>query len=200
MSDHLQHGGALDEMRRMFPSAPLPWIDLSTGINPWPYASTPIDPDLLARLPLRADDEACRGAMAEAWGAASAAISLSPGSELLIRLLPTVIAAKRIAILTPTYGDHAHVWRRAGAEIIETDDPLQFAGTADAVVICHPNNPDGRAFAPSDLRAAHARLRDRGGLLIIDEAYADLEPGLSLAPQGGAEGLIVLRSFGKFFG
>src|SRR5688572_265914 len=33
----LMHGGDLDAARRMFPGAPEPFIDLSTGINPFPY-------------------------------------------------------------------------------------------------------------------------------------------------------------------
>ena len=33
------HGGALDAMRRLFPDAPQPWVDLSTGINPWPWTA-----------------------------------------------------------------------------------------------------------------------------------------------------------------
>ncbi|MEM6557761.1 MAG: threonine-phosphate decarboxylase CobD [Pseudomonadota bacterium] len=200
MSGDLKHGGALDVMRRQFPDARLPWIDLSTGVNPWPYEPLRFEPAGLTRLPLRSDDDACRAAMAAAWGAASASILLAPGSELLIRLLPSLIRAQRVAILSPTYADHAHAWRDSGAEITETDDPLGFADAADVVLVCNPNNPDGRVFAPEALREAHSHLSRRGGWLVIDEAYADLDPGLSLAADGGADGLILLRSFGKFFG
>jgi len=42
----LAHGGDLAAARRMFPDAPEPFIDLSTGINPHPY---PV-PDLPAAL------------------------------------------------------------------------------------------------------------------------------------------------------
>ena len=68
------------------------------------------------------------------------------------------------------------------------------------MVICNPNNPDGRRFEPAELEAVRLRLRRRNGWLIIDEAFADLEPGLSLAPRVDAGNLIVLRSTGKFFG
>ena len=40
----------------------------------------------------------------------------------------------------------------------------------------------------------------RGGLLLVDEAFADLEDGISLAPHLPQPGLIVLRSFGKTYG
>ncbi|MCF5497531.1 aminotransferase class I/II-fold pyridoxal phosphate-dependent enzyme, partial [Pseudomonas syringae] len=46
----------------------------------------------------------------------------------------------------------------------------------------------------------HARLAERGGWLVVDEAFMDNTPGLSLAADTWRIGLIVLRSFGKFFG
>ncbi len=64
-------------------------------------------------------------------------------------------------------------------------------------MLCNPNNPDGRRHDPLALRAV------AGGrtLTVIDEAFADAEPpGLSLAPHLPLPGVVVLRSFGKFFG
>src|SRR5262249_29123644 len=65
----------------------------------------------------------------------------------------------------------------------------------------NPNNPDGRLFGRNDLLALAADLRRRGGLLVIDEAFMDVARlGWSLAPDVGGGNVIVLRSFGKFFG
>src|ERR671922_240011 len=50
----VSHGGDLDVARREFPSAPEPWIDLSTGINPHPYPLPQLSPELWQRLPERA--------------------------------------------------------------------------------------------------------------------------------------------------
>jgi cobalamin biosynthetic protein CobC len=200
MKQDLVHGGALDHMQSAFPNAPLPWIDLSTGINPWPYPIGEISPDAFAHLPTRAAYDDCRNKMSDCFGAPPESLTLSPGSELLIRLLPDVIPAKRVAILSPTYGDHAQAWRAAGADVIESSAPIPLADAVDAVVVCNPNNPDGCRFAPEMLRHTARVLGERGGTLIVDEAYADLEPAVSLASHGGQEGLIVLRSFGKFFG
>ncbi len=195
-----QHGGALDLMRAAFPSAPEPWIDLSTGINPWSYPFRDIPDAAYRHLPVRDAYDSCRSAMAKALRAPAESLLLAPGSELLIRLLPKVINPRRAAILTPMYGDHVEAWRRARCDIIETEDPLGLADQVDAVVVCNPNNPDGRRFAPDSLLRTAERLARRGGWLIVDEAYADLDPSLSLAPHGGKDGLIVLRSFGKFYG
>src|SRR5258708_21633530 len=50
----LAHGGELAAARRMFPGAPEPFIDLSTGINPHPYPLPPLRSEIFARLPDRA--------------------------------------------------------------------------------------------------------------------------------------------------
>ncbi|KCZ93052.1 putative threonine-phosphate decarboxylase CobC [Hyphomonas hirschiana VP5] len=187
-------------MRAAFPDAPEPWIDLSTGINPWAYPVGGIPDTVFRQLPTQEAYNACRQALAESLRSPAENLILVPGSELLIRLLPMVIKPKKVTILSPTYGDHADAWRRAGGEVVETTDPLGRADQADAVIICNPNNPDGRYFEPDALLQAAASLARRSGWLIVDEAYADLDPAFSLTRYGGMDGLIVLRSFGKFFG
>src|SRR6202047_5470148 len=47
----LLHGGDLGAARRLFPSAPEPFIDLSTGINPHSYPVPPLSSDVFGRLP-----------------------------------------------------------------------------------------------------------------------------------------------------
>lgn len=200
MSDDLLHGGSLDRMRFAFPDAPEPWMDLSTGINPWPYPAKPASANALHHLPTRGAYTECRAAMAKAFGASAESILLAPGSELLIRLLPKIISPKNIVVLSTSYGDHRQVWSASPASVTESTDPLAHSDTADAIVVCNPNNPDGRVFSKDELETARAKLAKRGGWLIVDEAYADLTPELSLASLGGSPGLIILRSFGKFFG
>ncbi|MEM1037067.1 MAG: threonine-phosphate decarboxylase CobD [Pseudomonadota bacterium] len=200
MTSDTRHGGALDLMRTAYPDAPQPWIDLSTGLNPWPYPDLMLSAEALAHLPTQQMYDACRDAMASAFGGKPDTLILSPGSELQIRLLPDVITPRSVAILSPTYGDHAEAWTQAGADVIETPDPLSYTDEVDAIVITNPNNPDGRLFDPEALDAARIALNNRGGWLIIDEAYADLMPEYSIVSGGGADGLVILRSFGKFFG
>ncbi len=189
----LGHGGRLGAARTAYPAAPTPWLDLSTGINPRPYPLPVLGPEAWSRLP---DPQALRAleqAAAAAFGVDDPArVVAAGGSEALIRLLPRLLTARRVAIGSPTYGGHAEVWRAAGADLVPVDDP-----TADLRVLVNPNNPDGRAFSPDRI----AELTD--GPLLVDEAFVETDPGLSVASLAGAADhrrLMVLRSFGKFYG
>lgn len=66
------------------------------------------------------------------------------------------------------------------------------------VFICSPNNPTGNSLRPDDIKAILARA---GGLVVIDEAYADFNPGESFASQlGQYPNLVVLQTFSKAWG
>lgn len=196
------HGGRIDLMRRAFPQAPRGWVDLSTGINPHAYPHGPFrhgDARVLPEQTLRAS---CEAAMAARFGCAAEACRAVPGTELVIRLLPYILRGRRVAVRRPSYADHEEAWRSAGARLSLHDDPLEMATADDVsvVVIVNPNNPDGRIWTRAEVAAAHAALMQRGGTLIVDEAYADLSPEISAASLAGAPGLIILRSFGKTYG
>lgn len=183
-----RHGGRLAAAAAAFPAAPQPWIDLSTGVNPRPYPAPAASRTARARLP---DPEALRAleaAAAAAFGAPPARVTAVPGSETAIRLLPDLLGVGRVAIAPDTYGGHAEAWRAVGAELVETREDAQ------AWVVVNPNNPDGRATSADTLLASAAAR-----WTIVDEAFVETAPELSLAAQTGGR-LIVLRSFGKFFG
>jgi cobalamin biosynthetic protein CobC len=81
---------------------------------------------------------------------------------------------------------------------VQDFDALAKAGLA---VVVNPNNPDGRVVKREQLLILADKLRARGGLLVVDEAFMDVGPrDQSLAGDVGQGGFVVLRSFGKFFG
>jgi cobalamin biosynthetic protein CobC len=193
------HGGDLGEARRLFPGATEPWIDLSTGINPIPYPLPPLAPDLFARLPEPQAHGDLEAAAAEAYGADDAGcVVAAPGTQILISLLPSLRPRGRVAILGPTYAEHARAWRVAGHAVAEVGS-LQAMGEVDVAVIVNPNNPDGRLVPADALRGLADRLHRRGGWLVVDEAFADFDAAESLVPAL-PEGAVVLRSFGKTYG
>lgn len=193
------HGGDLDAARTAFPGAPEPWVDLSTGINPWPYPLPPIPAEAWARLPGRAAETALRAAAAACYGVPSPdRVAAAGGSQALIQLLPRLRHPGTVAVLGPTYAEHAAGWAKAGHRVTELES-LEGCD-ADVVVVVNPNNPDGRILPPETLLALAERQAARGGWLVVDEAFAEVTPECSVAPEAGRAGLVVLRSFGKFFG
>jgi cobalamin biosynthetic protein CobC len=200
-TDRLPHGGRLAAARAAFPDAPRPWIDLSTGINPVPYPIPDLPGVLLARLP---EPEALAGleaAAAAAFGCRDPAlVAAAPGTQALIGLLPLLRPPAPVAILGPTYAEHAACWVAAGHAVATVPTPEALA-EAEVAVLCSPNNPDGRRLQLSALVTLADRLAARGGWLVADEAFADLEPdSLSLAPAVPHPAIVVLRSFGKPYG
>ncbi|GJD96997.1 Histidinol-phosphate aminotransferase [Methylobacterium iners] len=194
----IAHGGDLDAARLLFPGAPEPWIDLSTGINPVPYPLPPIEASAFRRLPPAGALSRLREAASVAYGCGDPACLVpAPGTQILIEALPRLRPPGRVAVIAPTYEEHEAAWRRGGHHVAAVPR-LEEAGDADVVVLVNPNNPDGRTW-PAARLLAFAGARPRDSLLVVDEAFADLVPGDSLAPHLRG-GIVVLRSFGKTYG
>jgi cobalamin biosynthetic protein CobC len=192
------HGGDLAAATARFGRPTEGWVDLSTGINPAPYPHLDVLPEAWARLPQSSGLEALKRAAADAYGAAGPdLIACAPGTQAVIQALPRMLDARRVAVLGPTYAEHAAAWRRAGTAVEVVSD---LPPPDRTLVLVNPNNPDGRAVAPDRL-AAWARDAARAGhWLIVDEAFADVRPDISLVPALPLANVIVLRSFGKFHG
>jgi cobalamin biosynthetic protein CobC len=197
----LAHGGDLDAARRLFPGAPAPFLDLSTGINPNPYPIPPLLPEIFARLPGAVDLARLTAHAATAYGAPSETnVVPAPGSQILMTLIAGLVPAGRAAVLGPTYAEHARVASLAGHEVATVAD-LERLGDAALAIVVNPNNPDGRVLGREELLHVAKQQRRHGGLLIVDEAFMEVgPPAASLAGDVEGANVIVLRSFGKFFG
>ena len=189
-----EHGGNLDQAQQRFGGRPEDWIDLSTGINRAPYPVGEVGARAWSALPSRAEIEALHQAAGHAYRTSAPIVALG-GAQAAIQLLPQLAPPGRARILAPTYNEYAGVLSAAGWEVQEVGDFGALEG-ADLAVVVNPNNPDGRCHSPQDLLALLARV----GRLVVDESFADAVPALSLAPEADRTGLLILRSFGKFFG
>jgi cobalamin biosynthetic protein CobC len=197
----IYHGGDLSTARLRFPRAPRPWLDLSTGINPIAYPFGDVSKEAWARLPEASAIRALEGVAAKTYGAReSGCVIAAPGAQALIQLLPRLLPARRVGILGFTYAEHEAAWRAAGASVEIVHD-LASLDAFELAIVVNPNNPDGRLLPPQGLIDVAARLTRKGGVLLVDEAFIDAAPlEQSLAPILPPGGVIVLRSFGKFFG
>ncbi|WP_404655667.1 threonine-phosphate decarboxylase CobD [Bradyrhizobium sp. USDA 336] len=189
-----EHGGNLDLAQQRFGGRAEDWIDLSTGINRLPYPVSEVSARAWSALPSRAEIEALHQAAGHAYRTGAPIVALG-GAQAAIQLLPQLVPPGRARIFAPTYNEYAGVLSAAGWEVQEVGELGALPG-ADLAIVVNPNNPDGRRSAPQDLLA----LLPRVGRLVIDESFADAVPQLSLAPQANQAGLLVLRSFGKFYG
>ena len=105
-----------------------------------------------------------------------------------------------VALCGPTYASHAAAFSRAGRVPEEVSSAYALPDRAKVAIIVNPNNPDGRLTDPQSLIAIARELTSRGGALVLDEAFADVMPGASLLPHVTDENVLILRSFGKFYG
>jgi cobalamin biosynthetic protein CobC len=194
----LEHGGRIAEVAAKYQIPVNQWLDLSTGINPVPWPVPPFDASLWQHLPY--NDDALEIAADHYYGG-QGALAVA-GSQAAIQTLPHLRSRCRIGMLPLTYSEHAHAWRRAGHEIIllQAEDIEHQLDSLDVLLVVNPNNPTATCFSPQQLLAWHQQLQQRGGWLIVDEAFMDATPANSLVPQATLPGLIVLRSLGKFFG
>lgn len=202
------HGGGLSAAMAAYGGTATDWLDLSTGINP-EMADLP---DMPARVWNRLPDADLDLSLREAardWYAGAAVATGSnalplavPGTQALIQLLPKRMPAGRpVAILSPTYGEYAHCFRRAGIMVEEIGEFDRLRPDHGAAIVVNPNNPTGRAFQREELIAVAERLRAQGAHLHVDEAFGDMRGEFSIAAYAAAtEGVTASRSFGKFFG
>lgn len=194
----LEHGGQLRAAAARYGIAVEGWLDLSTGINPIPFVPPEIPLAAWARLPQEQDG--LEDAAARYYGTPD--LLPLPGSQAAIQLLPRLRRRCRAGVLHPGYAEHAHAWRSAGHEVQElcADEIAAQINNLDVLVLMQPNNPTGEIFTHTQLHEWHAQLAARGGWLIVDEAFIEASTQTSFAPPQMPQGLIVLRSLGKFFG
>ena len=197
----MKHGGDLTEAMARYGGDAAHWLDLSTGINPWAYPIGEIADEAWRRLPSRAHEQALLSAARKAYRVPEAVdLVAAAGTQALIQWLPHLAANGPVAIVGPTYNEHAPAWQNAGHEVIAIPDLAALPDTAVHAVIVNPNNPDGRIADHATLAAVAARLQQRGGWLLVDEAFADVDPAIGAAALCENLPVVILRSFGKFYG
>ena len=181
---------------------PASWLDLSTGINPWPWPIPQQLPETVwQRLPSRADTEALTAAARKAYGAPDDVhLAAAAGTQALIQVLPYLAAPGPVAIVGPTYSEHALAWRNAGHSVVAIDNLDACPESAVHAIVVNPNNPDGRVTDHATLSRVAMQLKGRGGWLVVDEAFADIDPAVSAVALCSDLPVLILRSFGKFYG
>jgi len=174
------------------------WLDLSTGINPngWPVPAVPAE--CWQRLPEQEDGLI---EVAANYYDCESLLAVS-GSQAAIQILPKLRSPCRVAVPEIGYAEHRFAWEQNGHHVIPLSTKRIFEqfDEFDVIVIINPNNPTGEMIDKDRLIDLHKKLARKEGWLIVDEAFMDMTPDQSLTKSSPLQGLLVLRSVGKFFG
>ena len=208
------HGGDLETASEHYGVALEQWIDLSTGINPESYPVDSLDVASFQYLPYL-KPAFIQAAKSYYLGHKNNDLDEKnllavSGSQAVIQLLPECLPSLPVLLPELGYQEHRMQWQQSGSQITnypstEHQASLTFINAAiqknnqQHLVVINPNNPTGLRFAPAQLKLWASELGE-GAYLIIDEAFVDTQPELSVIRQDFEPNMVVLRSFGKFFG
>ncbi|SOE09281.1 L-threonine O-3-phosphate decarboxylase [Hoeflea halophila] len=196
----IAHGGALSEAIARHGGNASEWLDLSTGISPFTLPLPEFPASIWRRLPEQSEVQRVCELAKRHYGGSVVPVAV-PGTQSAIQLLPYLTPnASEVAIVSPTYGEYQRAYQRMDVAIDPVATLEAAAGTrAGVAVLANPNNPDGRETPRDDIFGFVRAQRHR--LVVVDEAFADMRQDLSMAGAAGMEpNLVVMRSFGKFFG
>jgi len=175
------------------------WLDLSTGINPQSYSVPNLSASDWQTLPSQFGlDELLSAARRYYQVPGSIGIIAVPGTESAISQFPEFCPGS-VDIVEPTYSSHRTAWAADGRSTTSLSAlPAKLA--QNHLVVVNPNNPTGELVVPEEmLTTARSLAPDR--FLFVDEAFMDCTPEMSIVPHMQPDmPVIVLKSFGKFFG
>jgi histidinol-phosphate aminotransferase len=151
-----------------------------------------------------------RAAIAALHGVGPEEVFCANGSNEVLQCLLLAFggSGRRALVFEPTYALHSHIAGVTGTTVVTArrtgdfrvdpegwPDALERAAP-DIVFLCSPNNPTGRLEEPGVVRAI---VDAAPGLVVVDEAYGQFSrwSAMALRGDGGAEGLVVVRTFSK---
>ena len=116
---------------------------------------------------------------------------------------------RNAAVFEPSYALHSHLARVTGTAVVEGERDDDFNLDSDAAValiasagpsvtfLCSPNNPSGTVEPPSVVASLLDKVGSTGGLLCVDEAYAEFSPHTALDLVDDETPLVVTRTYSK---
>ncbi|MDQ2671477.1 MAG: aminotransferase class I/II-fold pyridoxal phosphate-dependent enzyme, partial [Actinomycetota bacterium] len=190
-------------------------LDFSQNINP---LGAPKDALEAARRALYEDSGrypdleyiGLREALAAYLGVgAEMVVPTNGGAEALFLAARAAGTGGKALVLEPTFSEYAAAAAASGKEPVrrvarreedfEWDStPLRDLEGVSVVFLCNPNNPTGDLLDRGAVLEVAARVVEAGAVLVVDEAFADFVPEISVTDMVD-RGLWVARSFTKFF-
>ncbi|MEP6481463.1 MAG: succinyldiaminopimelate transaminase [Rhodoglobus sp.] len=113
------------------------------------------------------------------------------GSKELVALLPMLFGiGKGDVVVHPTvaYPTYAIGAAIVGATAFASDDPAEWPENTRLIWLNSPGNPDGSVLGVERLKAAVARARELGAIVVNDECYAEFNWATSGSGDSGGVG------------
>ena len=107
---------------------------------------------------------------------AADAVLPTVGSKELVALMPMLLGlgpGEAVVFPRVAYPSYAMGAALVGAEAFASDDPAEWPANTKLVWLNSPGNPDGRVLGIAAMRAAVARARALGAVIVGDECYAE---------------------------
>lgn len=104
-------------------------------------------------------------------------VLLTIGSKEFISWLPIMLGlGPQDALVQPTLAYTAYEVGAAfaNAQLVVSDDPMSWPENTKLIWLNSPGNPNGSVHSVEKLRAAVARARELGAVIVNDECYAEL--------------------------
>ena len=204
----LLHGGDRYTASQIYGHPQTDWLDLSTGINVYSYPLPTMPASVWQQLPY-INPQLIKAAT-HYYGCQQ--LLLSAGSQPVIELLPQTLTSlgNQGPALLPAVGyqEHAAAWRQQGdittysglGNDSQAITSALTSGNAGHMVLINPNNPTGASYSQQAIYSWAQQLQNRQGFVVVDEAFMDVTPQHSCVATDMPDNLVILRSFGKFFG
>jgi threonine-phosphate decarboxylase len=212
----VEHGGNLKKFAKRFQIAEKDILDFSSNITPLglPESVRKLYPELADRLTSYPDpsSQELRSEIVRQYALFPENILAGNGSMDLLALVVRALAPKRALLVEPCFQEYRRLLHLQGAQVqsVSLKEGNQFlfpykeifAGlqNMDLVILCHPNNPTGTALRREELMELLSECRRRNIFVIVDEAFADWNPELSVAKEIKDNSYFaVVRSLTKFY-
>jgi len=189
-------------------------VRLNTNESPYPPPAAWVEAlaEAVAAIPFhRYPDRgarALRDGLAELHGVRSDQVFAANGSNEVLQVLLLTYGGpdRTAAVFEPTYALHSHIACLTGTAVatgkrtpdfaLDLDEVKRVSADAQPAVtfLCSPNNPTGRADAPS---AVADVLEMAPGLVVVDEAYGQFAPWSAVDLVDDDGGLAVVRTYSK---
>lgn len=210
------HGGRALALARELGCPVATVLDFSASLNPFGPA-----PEVLAAAQAaladashypESDAATLAAALAAHHDLPEGCVLAGAGATEFIFLVPRVLRPRRVLLVEPAFGEYRPALLQAGATVdsFRLDpaagfrlDPGALCAAlrpdTDLVWLANPLNPAGTGY-PRELLLLLLDALPSSVRVVVDEAFVDFAPTLSLADQAAVRpNLIVLRSLTKFY-